>query len=65
MADLKMVYQLFASADPMVNGLAGNWSDNCERLRGRIRNLSCVASASAGRPRRVYVPGAARPTTGS
>jgi hypothetical protein len=63
MADLKMVYQLFASADPMVNGQAGNWSDNCERLRGRIRNLSCLASASAGRP--LYVPDAARPTTGS
>jgi hypothetical protein len=61
MADLKVVYQLYASADPMVNGLAGNWSDNCERLRGRIRNLSCVVPATS----QVYVPFAPRPTAGS
>jgi hypothetical protein len=66
MADLSMVYQQFASADPVVDGMAGNWSDNCERLRGTIQKLDrYMVSAASRRSRRNDVPFAARPTPGS
>lgn len=66
MADLSVVYQQFASADPVVNGMAGNWSDHCEMLRGTIRKLDgyMVSAASRG-SHRFDIPFAARPTAGS
>jgi hypothetical protein len=66
MADLRVVYQQFATGDPMVNGLAGNWSDNCEKLRGTIRALDGYMAIAANRGSRpAYVPLAARPAADS
>jgi hypothetical protein len=49
MADLSVVYEQLASADPMLNGLAGNWSDNCEKLRRTIRKLDSYMVMAASR----------------
>jgi hypothetical protein len=66
MADLSMVYRQFATADPAVGGLAGNWSDNCEKLRGTIRELDDYMTIAASlRSHRVEIPPAARPAVGS
>jgi hypothetical protein len=66
MADLSVVYQQFASADPVVDGMAGNWSDNCDKLRGTIQKLDrYMVSAASQRSRRFEIPFAARPTWGS
>jgi hypothetical protein len=66
MADLSVVYQQFASADLVVNGLVGNWSDSCEKLRGTIRELDGYMAIAATRgSRRTYIPLAARPAADS
>jgi hypothetical protein len=43
-------YEQLVFADPTLNGLAGNWSDNCEKLRRTIRKLDgyMVMAASRG-----------------
>jgi hypothetical protein len=56
MADLSVVYRQFASADPVLNGLAGNWSDHCEKLRGTIRTLDGYMIMAASRPSRQFRP---------
>jgi hypothetical protein len=57
MGDLSAVYQQFASTDPVVNGMAGNWSDHCEKLRGTIRKLDGYMIMAASRPsRRIEIP---------
>jgi hypothetical protein len=66
MGDLSVVYQQFASADPVVNGLAGNWSDHCEKLRGTIRKLDGYMIMAASRPPHpIEVPQAPGPAAGS
>jgi len=64
MADLKVVYQQLAFADPVLNGMAGDWSENCEKLRGTIRKLDGYMVSAAAR-HSGQIPLAASPTEDS